>query len=538
VVSSADSARGCIALTEARRLATWVGEGRRVTPKGFLRPADVPAAAEAMGISVPVKVRRATDVVALRRPWQIGLAVGFLQIVHGHARIGPTLTGWPDLDDDTVRERWLTGLALAYAAISPDTDEPVGATVARVVLAALAADPTASFTDLSRPVREALSSAHAEAAITYLRSWRTKTDPLAAAMDPLIDFGAAVHSRGRVTITPLGHWALETLRARAPRPISTDLTATELLARLTQIDEEEQWYAAQAWLASRAPLPASRDLLAAAATATPAQRIAAVELVHALGPRADAAWGEAAALPNLAAHVRLARDDLDEKAADWLAVEYAAAALPDHGPDEVLARLDDRFTGIGRDFRPEIVERTAHPAAAELTAAVTTFLASGTTPTSAQAYQLKISLDRMRPPVWRRVLLPATATLAELHAVIQVAMEWDENHLHAFTVGRRSYGDLNFDGDYDDEEQLRLTRAFASNSTISYRYDFGDCWDHSIQREHVLDLVDGATYPVCVAGRGDAPVEDWTDGPQSTPLDRDEINRRLARLDAATDPAD
>jgi hypothetical protein len=117
-------------------------------------------------------------------------------------------------------------------------------------------------------------------------------------------------------------------------------------------------------------------------------------------------------------------------------------------------------------------------------------------------------------------------------------MEWEENHLHAFTVGRRSYGDLNFAGDYDDEEQLRLTRAFASSSTISYRYDFGDCWDHSIHREHVLDLVDGTTYPACVAGRGDAPVEDWTGGPQSTPFDRDEINRRLAGLGAATDPAD
>jgi len=108
------------------------------------------------------------------------------------------------------------------------------------------------------------------------------------------------------------------------------------------------------------------------------------------------------------------------------------------------------------------------------------------------------------------VLLPATATLAELHSVIQVVMEWDENHLHAFTVGRRSYGDLNFDGDYDDEEQLRLTRAFASNSTISYRYDFGDCWDHSIHREHVLDLVDGTTYPVCGPEGATHP---WRTGP-------------------------
>ena len=95
------------------------------------------------------------------------MAVGFLQIVDGHVRMGSTLAGWPDLDDDTVRERWLTGLALAYAAISPDTDEPVGATVARVVLAALAADPTASFTDLSRPAREAPSLAHPDTATTF-----------------------------------------------------------------------------------------------------------------------------------------------------------------------------------------------------------------------------------------------------------------------------------------------------------------------------------------------------------------------------------
>ena len=60
------------------------------------------------------------------------------------------------------------------------------------MLTALAANPTASFTDLSRPAREALSFAHPDAAITFLLSWRTKTNPLAAAVDPLIDFGAAV----------------------------------------------------------------------------------------------------------------------------------------------------------------------------------------------------------------------------------------------------------------------------------------------------------------------------------------------------------
>ena len=465
------------------------------------------------------------------------MAVGFLQIVDGHARMGPTLAAWPDLDDDTVRERWLTGLALAYAAISPDTDEPVGATVARVVLAALAADPTASFTDLSRPAREALTFAHRTRRSLSSSAGRTKTDPSPLRWTPSIDFGAAVHSRGRVTITPLGRWALDDAAARAPRPISTDLAALSCSPASPRSTKRSSGTPRRpGWPASPVAGQPGPPRRGCHGHPGPAPRGGGTGARPRPTSRRSLGRGGSTPEPGRPRPARARRPG--REAADWLAVEYAAAALPHHGPDEVLARLDDRFTGIGRDFRPEVIERTAHPAAAELTAAVTTFLASGTTPTSAQAYQLKISLDRMRPPVWRRVLLPATATLAELHEVIQVAMEWDKNHLHAFTVGRRSYGDLNFAGDYDDEEQLRLTRAFASNSTISYRYDFGDCWDHSIHREHVLDLVDGTTYPVCVAGRGDAPVEDWTDGPQSTPFDRDEINRRLAGLGAATDPAD
>ena len=50
--------------------------------------------------------------------------------------------------------------------------------------------------------------------------------------------------------------------------------------------------------------------------------------------------------------------------------------------------------------------------------------------------------------------------------------------------------------------------------------------------ERVLDRAVGVTHPVCVAGRGDAPVEDWTGGPETTPFDRDVINGRLVELGA------
>jgi pRiA4b ORF-3-like protein len=42
-------------------------------------------------------------------------------------------------------------------------------------------------------------------------------------------------------------------------------------------------------------------------------------------------------------------------------------------------------------------------------------------------------------PVWRRVRLPATATLADLHQVIQVLFGWDRDHLHLFAVGKSAH---------------------------------------------------------------------------------------------------
>lgn len=116
-----------------------------------------------------------------------------------------------------------------------------------------------------------------------------------------------------------------------------------------------------------------------------------------------------------------------------------------------------------------------------------------------------------------------------LHQVIQSVMSWDDDHLHAFTVGRDRYGDLSYTPDHGDEEELRLHAAFAATDTITYRYDFGDCWDHTVRCEKILDPPTGVAVPACVTGRGDAPVEDWTGGPDSVPFDLEAINRKLAR---------
>jgi len=42
------------------------------------------------------------------------------------------------------------------------------------------------------------------------------------------------------------------------------------------------------------------------------------------------------------------------------------------------------------------------------------------------AYGLLITLRHLEPPVWRRVVVPGSLTLAQLHRVIQGAMGWGD----------------------------------------------------------------------------------------------------------------
>mgnify|MGYP003333428301 CR=1 FL=1 len=48
--------------------------------------------------------------------------------------------------------------------------------------------------------------------------------------------------------------------------------------------------------------------------------------------------------------------------------------------------------------------------------------------------QLKVRLLGISPMIWRRVLVPTSATLCELHGILQVAMGWEGIHLFLFDI--------------------------------------------------------------------------------------------------------
>ncbi len=127
-------------------------------------------------------------------------------------------------------------------------------------------------------------------------------------------------------------------------------------------------------------------------------------------------------------------------------------------------------------------------------------------------YQIKILLRDTKPPIWRRVLVRGDSTLADLHRVIQVTMDWAGYHLHEFEMGGRCYGEP--DPDWDDrdivdETEVRLDEVITGEGVkMGYLYDFGDNWEHALLVEKVLPLDPQQTYPVCIKGRRAAPPED------------------------------
>jgi hypothetical protein len=132
-----------------------------------------------------------------------------------------------------------------------------------------------------------------------------------------------------------------------------------------------------------------------------------------------------------------------------------------------------------------------------------------------EIYQLKVTLRDTRPPIWRRLLVPAGLTLEVLHDVLQLAMGWTDFHLHEFRVGQKRFGK------HDPEDQLMDLPTVSDESTAHlfmvlgkagakavYTYDFGDSWEHVIVVEKVLLPEPRVAYPICVGGKLRCPPED------------------------------
>jgi hypothetical protein len=127
-------------------------------------------------------------------------------------------------------------------------------------------------------------------------------------------------------------------------------------------------------------------------------------------------------------------------------------------------------------------------------------------------YQIKVTLMQVRPAVWRSVRVPGTITLSQLHRILQIAMGWEDSHLHRFVIDRRrtgtKHGQLDSQILNDETIQLRNTVALLKFRLLYYEYDFGDDWVHELHVERAFPQAKATQSVSCTAGERCCPPED------------------------------
>jgi hypothetical protein len=130
-----------------------------------------------------------------------------------------------------------------------------------------------------------------------------------------------------------------------------------------------------------------------------------------------------------------------------------------------------------------------------------------------RVFQLHFEVDEVEPPVWRRLWIPDTLTMAKLDRIIQTAMGWTNSHLHGSWLMRSAMAFLTTKrSTIRRRSKTCATRCAVLGKVISgfsYTYDFGDNWRHTVTIENRL-LPDDSfnTWPMCIGGQNACSPED------------------------------
>lgn len=125
-------------------------------------------------------------------------------------------------------------------------------------------------------------------------------------------------------------------------------------------------------------------------------------------------------------------------------------------------------------------------------------------------YELEVSLIGVEPKMFRRFVIPVSATFADLHDAIQEACGWEYSHLHSFQnengddFAMGSEADSDWGPKVPKDHRVKLYSYFGADgkqaSRCIYLYDFGDSWEHDVRLVRTFEepatfkrkLLDGA----------------------------------------------
>lgn len=134
-----------------------------------------------------------------------------------------------------------------------------------------------------------------------------------------------------------------------------------------------------------------------------------------------------------------------------------------------------------------------------------------TGPTALSIYQLKITLQGIAPPVWRRIQVQGGVSLNKLHRIFQATIGWENRHLYEFIVGNFHFGEHHPEYSYEmkSDNAAKLYQVVTSaGAKFTYVYDFSARWEHELLVENIMTSAMGLRYSLCLAGERASPPED------------------------------
>lgn len=123
-----------------------------------------------------------------------------------------------------------------------------------------------------------------------------------------------------------------------------------------------------------------------------------------------------------------------------------------------------------------------------------------------EVLQIKVWLLGVSPMIWRRVQVPASLTLRQMHGVLQVAMGWEGIHPYQFCLRAACYGSSDLGADSPDVTLAEL--KLPKGARFVYEYDLNIPWSHEVRVEDKLEPEPGRPYPQCIGGGGHCPPEE------------------------------
>lgn len=134
-----------------------------------------------------------------------------------------------------------------------------------------------------------------------------------------------------------------------------------------------------------------------------------------------------------------------------------------------------------------------------------------------KAFQLKIAIKNSKPPIWRRVVVPAGITFSQLSIILNKVMGWCGYHMFEFEFyhlelriieGAEDFMDYGYGPfDYLEASDTYVREYLEENEWFTYTYDLGDDWQHRVTIEKIISNYE-CDYPQVLKSKGDCPIED------------------------------